>query len=1149
MRGKVDNMETIPSAIAAGSIVGAGALGLVFAQVDNTRTPRTSVIARRGLVCDAEVANSSPAFPRPATSAVDQNHSDLSTVPSPEQSTSDSRCPTSKRNTGRYSQIFGRRRKGSDVPAFVGDQAVDRKESTASSRGSWIKRLSTLEISQVSSPRSSIVPDSPSFSQASAAPILSTADSPVQLPPNKLVKRSTSKRTSNGSPISKTEKGYTHSLRRPATSHQRTATLQQQFRFNEASGSRDYTSLFSPISPTLPQSNPVEILQSTSGHRWSHFFVPRTTRQCKDRSPRDSSRIDGSFKSFYTTARRIMPDSMTPPTLITANMITSNQTGDKLVENYTCMHEPSGELVQSSNGNSPDQLNSGIGSPPKNPRRTLSKHFTTPPSWAFRTGSIGARKGQPVDNSDGDRNASELVTTSTHIPQQQLFAEEQASERLLILSRDDGDIKMVSSTLNRPARKRNTSSPPLPPLTRTSSFSLGLNHIGSSSSPSCTPLKDTAMQENKIIPMQYPVANQSPESGSSPPISATTHPRTHRGPEAARSDRPSTLMGSDTETRESCSGDDEDTDFQSETIFDSFRTGTTGTGTTGSLRLQHALETMFDASSGGGVSRNNLASLCDETLRGPNNISKEEKFVAVSNDTGRSQDENDFDGAVSPDMQLSPGLAYPSSLPALPLVSEDFGRLSLEEDDDDEDWAREAEEYGVKNSLSPRSSSANSRRVSVSLNLGVAVADLKRESPSAELSLATIRPYSSLFDWSESHTEHIEVSERPKTMHGMESLESTAVRRRAPNPVLLRTHSVPVVPDDVVGHSKNVGKTEKWEDDFFEHSDEGPDTWMATRIPPTIQASQANILGHMALMNNVIPIVNELKQLCNLAEEKDLLNGPHAGLWKEAEGIIALATPPQDVDLSSPEKAGHSLHEKNQEASTPCSPISIDFDHDAVDPRYLDCGFDGEDLDFQVEALIDKSARSMSDAPTVRRQSVFLPDDDIFGHSTDGSGEAPKLIRFLADPVDPKFSKPATFPRIYGKDTAAIARSVMETMHQYRSISDPLHSELAMKSPKSMPFDTTSLRDFVNRATVLVKVLGDILQASDSALQSPASIQSPASSPKRVESPAFTRVFNEPLSPPRRLPRTKSATSNLGESTNSSPTRNHGKRLHVMTVV
>ena len=119
----------------------------------------------------------------------------------------------------------------------------------------------------------------------------------------------------------------------------------------------------------------------------------------------------------------------------------------------------------------------------------------------------------------------------------------------------------------------------------------------------------------------------------------------------------------------------------------------------------------------------------------------------------------------------------------------------------------------------------------------------------------------------------------------------------------------------------------------------------------------------------------------------------------------------------------------------------------------------------------------------------------------------------------------------------------METMHQHRSTSDPFLREMSAQAANKMPFDTTSLRDLVHRASVLSRTLSDIIRKADGT-------PNPEVVPQSDSSPAFTRVFTDPMaSPPKHLPRSQSNNSMLGGSIDASPTRSLGQRMHMMTVV
>jgi hypothetical protein len=110
--------------------------------------------------------------------------------------------------------------RGREVMSTPDHGAEGRKDSVSSKRDSWIRRLSTIQVSSQGSPRSSVGPDSPSvtFSHGSEAPILQRTSSPVPLPPNKLVKRKTSIRLSIGdTPSRSSSRPHVPTLRRPAT--------------------------------------------------------------------------------------------------------------------------------------------------------------------------------------------------------------------------------------------------------------------------------------------------------------------------------------------------------------------------------------------------------------------------------------------------------------------------------------------------------------------------------------------------------------------------------------------------------------------------------------------------------------------------------------------------------------------------------------------------------------------------------------------------------------------------------------------------------------------------------------------------------------------------------------------------------------------
>lgn len=1024
---------------------------------------------------------------------------------------------------------------------------VPRRDS-GSSRGSWIRRLSTIPNSYNNSPRSSVGPDSPSltFSHGSAMPILSApATSPAQLPPNKLVKRSSSRRGENG-PLSRTgSKSQVPTLRRPATSHQRSVTLQEQFR----NDSKRDSILQTPASKT--RTNPSSKSSTPEQITWRPYFESLPTRLTKERLSAKS--IDGSVQNFQPMAKRVFPDGTSRPTLVKPAMIdVTKLTGtvyydedslpfdDNAVQDLLSRDAdvlPSTELFEDSG---------------RRPRHSLSMHFGSPTSWMSRTGSLRGSKRSPEGRSGGKRYSSAPVSTMPSRKSVTAHGTSNIRPRAIMdptvfqkqpLSPTDISSPNDPFASSFQARARNSSSP-LPPLSRLSSFNVDLARLGLSSSSSSDHRRSPSspnLPTNTTATSAFSTGRASPN-----PSNFASHKskpsRTSQGTDH-------TLVGSDNDAKGFTSGDEEDLDFQSETVFDSLRSGATG-----SMRSRNTpLDSMFDESppSLNGNAKNKRLSIHEMLGNGGfsdghNRIVEEDEGMSTPIRGPRFSPEDGFETPVRPGTTESG--QFPSSPPSFSLATKEFTRMSLDDEDEDEDWTRDDENAGINNQLSPPSSSVNSRRVSSSFRAALAdvthsVSTNGNSAPSTE---RPERPKSNLFDWSEpSSAEKLDYmgnSPRPKTAHVKQLADGRGGRtvgRRGPSALHIRSQSVPVVPD-IAGqreHSKLTpkfgtwglgakGVSEDWDNDFefegtsFENADQGDIAMESSGmlVPIAIQASQANVVGHVGQIREVCLLVEDLKRLRLLAKEKGLLDGSSAPLWKEAEGIIALAVPDEE-DLT---------------LSPPHSPSSIMFDREPPAEEY---DVEPEDL-VRPEAPFEvlKNGRPTGlvyNGGTVRRRSVFSPDDDIFGAA------------LHSPPSRDHLRPPPTSPRPSSVRSASdVARSVMETMHQHRATSDPLLKEMVAESSSKMPFDTTSLRDLVHRASVLSRTLGDLIRKSDGRSPSPETV------PQRESSPAFTRVFTDPMAnPPKSLPRSQSNNSVLSNSIDTSPTRSLGQRMHMMTVV
>jgi hypothetical protein len=1029
----------------------------------------------------------------------------------------------------------------------------DTRRESISSRGSWIRRLSTIPNSQTNSRRSSVGPDSPSlmFSHGSAAPILSnTASSPAQLPPNKLVKRTSSTRAVSG-PTSRTgSKSQVTPLRRPATSHQRSVTLHQQFRGQPVD----------PDNDVLPFPS-IEAEASTTHHRfkslgsrntWRPFFESRPTKLTKERSSGRSS--DGAIQNFYSTSRRVLPDESVKPTLLKPGVITLSKTS------YTAFYDEDSLPIEDELDHEAEHIpGSALPSTErpeehKRPRRSLSMHFSSPSSWVSRSGSLRGNKRSPGGRGTGKRYSSAPVTT---MPGRNTVSAHGAAY--------NGHRAITDPTLFQPhvegtpavdrfgssfqARSRNSSSP-LPPLSRLSSFNLDLARLGLSSSSSSAPRRspNSPVVHNHTMSTSA-VSSPGLASPSSPSYFGTTSAKPHRTSEIA--DRASTLVGSDTDGRGFTSGDDDEMDFQSDTVFDSLRSGATG-----SMRSHNVpLDSMFDESPPSvHVSKTKRLSihelLANGTLQEENSrIMEEDEGMSTPVKEARPSQELNLQTPVRTSAS-GVDINLRSSPPSFCLATKDFGRLSLDDEEEEEDWTREDENLEQNNQLSPPSSSLNSRRISSSFR--TALADLTHSgSVNGASGAPAERPKSNLFDWSEPSSaeklDYLGNSPRPKTAHAKQIADGRGGRtpgRRGPSVLHIRSQSVPVVPD-VAGqreHSKltpkfgtwglgGKGVSEEWDGDFeFEsNGDEANDgdcrmEHSGMLVPPAIQASQDNVVGHVGQIREVCLLVEDLKRLRLLAREKNLLNGPSAKLWKEADGIIALAVPDDEDTTLSP----------------PHSPSSVIQSAESPEDKYLDHGSDAEDIS-RPEApfeVLDRHGRPTGyvyDGDTVRRRSVFSPDDDIFGAGAVANNFP------VRDSLRPPTNNSPRHSSM--KTSAEYARTVMETMHQHRSTSDPLLHEMTTQAANKMPFDTTSLRDLVNRASQLSRTLSDLIRKADGS-------PSPEAVPQPDSSPAFTRVFTDPMaSPPKHLPRSQSNNSMMSGSMDASPTRSLGQRMHMMTVV
>ncbi|CAK7218175.1 hypothetical protein SCUCBS95973_003394 [Sporothrix curviconia] len=762
-------------------------------------------------------------------------------------------------------------------------------------------------------------------------------------------------------------------------------------------------------------------------------------------------------------------------------------------------------------------------------------------------------------------------------------------------------------------------------------------------------------------------------------------------------ERSSTLVGSDLELRGfASSGDDDDTDFKSDTIFDSVRT-------VASTRLRSTdtpIESMFDESppstaGNGKAKRLSIQEILGQAWDSDTRIMEEEdegfstpmRTIPATQERSLTpasvmrhfdedyepEPENNHHGFVDTEANsiLAPTTADTERDANFSSVHEvDFSRPSLEDDDDDDDdWAR-IDDSGVTNHLSPPSRSLhNSFREMGGLmfgngsGLGSSSSFSRHQRPALGLISGNggldpsnqhdgfiagghERPRSTLFDWSEStvHLDKIDSdghSPRPKTVHGKQELDlrnGRPANRKGPAVAHVRSQSVPVNADPVTEGAKPAtskfgtwassgpkNASEDWDDDFDfgtnhgddevndndlsgfdvdeEHafgqsstlrSSKGPGSSFAMIVPASIQATQPTVKAHSGQIRELSLLVNGLKRLCRHARDLNIVDESPA-LWKEAENIIALASP--DEDLSSEATASKTARTTDaadlaaEAASSTATPAktsavesasdvpraSIEFDVSNVEEQYLSSRFDSETLDSETRDSFDDdeddpfdtsdfaqapstpSPPEMSrtavvrERPNTRRRSVFSPDDDIFGGGwPQVEDKAHSPVRHEAKEALRRPQTPNRFTTTNETPDSAMIESIMEAMQQQRSASAPIRkSPVKQSSTSELFFNTNTLQELVKRANTLFHTLSDIVRRAELFTQSPA-VTPRHDRLNRCEdgSPAFTRVFTDPSSPSKRLPKSHSGNSVArGSPALESPSTNRvSQRLQMMTV-
>lgn len=1008
------------------------------------------------------------------------------------------------------------------APSEHGANGSDAGTQLSSRRASWIKRLSTISVSQHSSRNPSPAPLSPSVScsngsvafshDGSTVPMMGRR-SPPQLPPNKLVKRSSSVRTTRDIHSAHGSGSLRPSFRRPATSHQRSATLQ------------NYHSLL----PVTRESPSLEVKPSSastdSEGEYTQFFSAKSLR---------GRTLSNRFTANPRKFKRVFPDEKHQPTLVLARAVTAN--AEELEDSASEAGE-SVFYVSRSRPGTPLSYTAAVSAPkpgaPQLPKDTHTRPSTGPSSTVTLEDASRRRRSFSI---------ADLLPSGSSAKKPRL-----AKQPGTKLTR--GSSQRVSSdpVLPTMGKRSNTAHGELPgrrnltdpaPAQRNISTCTGVAESsntsdgasgGSSTSPLFAlppPRRAMTVPGNRLasMPQLEYIASAAQATNQAPPspsvlAQAGVRPSRHS---MAPSEQASTLVGSsDNEVRAVGSGDEDDGDLRSETLYDSLHTAATRSVSGGARGPR--IETIFDESPPAKVRITALRDLLPSGAfgeyptngtSGDHSIAEDDESITTPVRTVRPepylQEAASFSRPTS--TTVYPSL-IPSSPPSMPkplslgtlewdsTVGDDdrSSRWSLDEQEGEDPWVDHPPANHLATPITLRRSNPR---------LLASATDSKPTTPQHyALDHVDRDARSSIFDWSEQQpadkSSGNRTPPRPRTVHGKKDAnrrDSRSVGRRAPSGLHARSQSVPVVPD-VVGKRNTVvtnkfgtwgigskGVTEDWNDDFdFSELAEEPtpksvagsqriDSGSAMVVPKSIQEQQNNVLANISLLREWGLLIEELKEHRIRAVSLGIVEGPHSGMWEEVDAMIDLAD--QEAE-----------HAEVPHASPPSSP---GFDEDAFDNASASPNL-GRGRRTSGSPNVDPSKNHQ----TVRTRKSILPQNDrIFGPQS--SPVQPKP-RYEA-PATPESRPIVTRPR---KDSEAKARSVIEALQTRRSVFTPTADAPPTPSSKKVPFDTATLRRIVPYVSTLTRQVKDTIRDAEGLYYSP------TTSPQQEEPPFAMSPFQQ----------------------------------------
>lgn len=601
--------------------------------------------------------------------------------------------------------------------------------------------------------------------------------------------------------------------------------------------------------------------------------------------------------------------------------------------------------------------------------------------------------------------------------------------------------------------------------------------------PSFTDLRFEALclaaaDSDSVFDIKLP-ARDTP-SPNSPGVERIVHSSGNQRHSAAASDPASTLVGSDNDIKVFSSGEDDDTDFQSDIAFDSFPSRAPVHSKTN--RRGPRIETIFDQSIP--ITSPKLVSLSSE--RYPSRIdstsnepeSYDQDFAEFSDETWHLCDIH----SSPPQLKLPTHEAFEedswSSSSRNPSAHRLLSKLQTS--------STPQPRTGDLSSLAhQRASDLESPRTNINSNPAPSASRTSAPRPHSSVTLHENLEKSSrlcLYDWSEQQSVKKDdqgFEARPRTSHIEQFLDLRGGRtalRRTSSSLHLRSQSVPIPRDPSTQMEANTAKkfatwglgnkgaSEDWDGDFdfgdndrplqtnstsTEKHDDKIDGNQTVRVPKAIMDRQESVYGQYSHVQELTVLVEELKLLRARARAMQIIDGPSSELWKEAQGIISLATFEEDEEQE---------HELRLKRSTSSLTFSLD--------------------EFEVDGVCDRRTSGLAD-------TLALNDD--------------------------QFHPPeATYPSRSGRpsrrartESSTKAKYVLDSIHRERRLREDGNVRVGSDGQQKLAFDTQSLRDLVIRAGVVTRALKDAVRKAEGVCIDP-------ETNNPTPDPPFSRIFTQP---------------------------------------